>query len=144
MAQTCTPDQHLITRTQVCLKSNLKKISQDTKTLWRQSRSTQTHTCTHLVWITGVLQRCIVSEYPRGETPPLWVLGWLLSFICTGYRKSLICVCTYVRVSVQEIGSEASHMRNIMIHLNAMCSLKNVFQFARDKNNSIHLVENIM
>lgn len=70
----CTPDQHLIKHTQVCLKSNLKKISQDRKTLWTWSRST--HTCTHLVWITSVLHRSISSEYSSGKTSPLWVLGW--------------------------------------------------------------------
>lgn len=43
--------------------------------------------------------------------------------------------------SVQQIGSEADHIRDIMIHLNAMCSLKNVFQFARDKNSPMHFAE---
>lgn len=43
--------------------------------------------------------------------------------------------------SVHQIGSEADHIRDIMIVLNAMCSLKNVFQFARDKNNSTHFAE---
>lgn len=88
--QACTPDQHLIKRTQVCLTSNLEKISQDRKTLWTRSRST--HTYAHLVWITGMLHRSISSKYPSGETSPLWVLGWLLSFIWTGYKKiPLLC-----------------------------------------------------
>lgn len=43
--------------------------------------------------------------------------------------------------SVQQIGSEADHIRDIIIDLNAMCSLKNVFQFARDKYNSTHFAE---
>lgn len=42
--QTCTPDQHLIKHTQVCLKSNLEQISQDRRIPWTWVRSIHTHT----------------------------------------------------------------------------------------------------
>lgn len=43
--QTCTSDQHLIKHTQVCFKSNLEQISQDSQILWTWPRSIHTHTC---------------------------------------------------------------------------------------------------
>lgn len=51
---------------------------------------------------------------PSGETPPLWVLRWLLYFIYTGYMKSMFCICTCD--FQHQLGSETDHIRATLVH----------------------------
>lgn len=113
--QTCTSDQHLIRHTQACLKSNLEQISHDSWILWTSLRSIRTHM--RSVWITTMLHRSISSPYSIGKMSLLWVLRWLLSFICAGLGNpsSLFAHDSLVQ---SEIGFKTVHIRGMMLHSN--------------------------
>lgn len=138
--QTCTSDQHLIKHTQVCLKSNLEQISQDSRILWTRPRSIHTHALS--MNSSRVAQVRLLGVFQWGNVS-FMSFTVITFFHLRSPWKSLFSVCTCVMASVKQIGFETDHIRDMMIHSNAMRSLvkkkEKKERKVREKNDFLHL-----